>query len=244
LIAGTRTAVGASLAILVGCAPAGGGPGENGDAGVPRLEVSRTTDALHLRGRLTGSFPGLGPDLRLEAWLRGDGWARLDLRYEDDEGPAHEVLLWSRNSCLLFDAHTGRMAELGDGGGGLEALGNRFELRDAVFLLSGLDVRYPGDEEAEFVGDARRSRAVRPSGVLSRDAGTTRLTWRADEGVTHYIQATYNDQFRTDWGPWPLRVEFSGTDLAAAARLHWEAPGPIVALGDSILDPLWEPAVR
>ena len=60
----------------------------------------------------------------------------------------------------------------------------------------------------------------------------------------HDISVSYDDFLETDWGAWPRRIEVTGTDLAAAARLQWNQIDPIVVLGDSIFDPLWEPAPR
>jgi hypothetical protein len=202
-------------------------------------------EVLHLAGRLSGAFPGLGPDVDLRAWIRADGRARLTIRGRDDnDRPTHEVLLWGPDSCLLFDATSGRFADLGDGTGRLEALGNRFELRDAVFLLTGRDPLFPGGVATPLTGESTRFRGVRESGTLRREGDGAGIRWAAENGIIHDIAVSYDEFLETSWGPWPSRIEVTGTDLAAAGRLHWNELAPIVVLGDSIFDPLWEPAPR
>jgi hypothetical protein len=176
--------------------------------------------------------------------LRGDGRARLTIRGEEDGRVTHEVLIWTAGSCLLFDATSGRFAELGAGDGTLEALGNWFRLEDAVFLLGGRDPVWPGVESAGFVGAGDRFRGVRNSGTLRREGDEAGIRWLADDGTIHDIAVSYEDHLETDWGRWPARVTVTGTELAAAARLQWERVDPIVVLGDSIFDPLWEPDPR
>jgi len=215
------------------------------DDGPVRLRPARPGQTLHLVGELRGPFPGLGPEVSIEAWLREDGNARVDLRSTGDDGrPTHEVVLWSRSSCVLFDAIGGRLVQLGQSPGRLEALGNVFELRDAVFLASGLDPVWPGDEPTELIGAGLRFRGVRESGTLRREDAGAGLKWHGDDDVTHDIAVQYSDYFETVWGPWPGRLQLTGTDLAAAVRLRWQVVGPIVVHGDSIFDPLWEPAPR
>jgi hypothetical protein len=238
-----RALVLTGFALLVSCGPAGGPR----TAGEPpeRLGSAGRGETLHLTGELRGAFPGLGPTVDLEAWLRDDGWARVTIRSHDDEDrPTHEVLLWGPAECLLFNANSGRFAELGAGDGRLDALDNRFELRDAVFLLCGLDPLWAGFEPTEFIGEKHHFRGVRESGTLRRDGETAGIRWIGTGDAIHDIAVSYDDFLETDWGAWPRRIEVTGTDLAAAARLHWNQIDPIVVLGDSIFDPLWEPAPR
>jgi hypothetical protein len=212
---------------------------------VVRLGFARAHETIRLSGELRGAFPGVGPRVALEAWIRADGRARVDLRSHDgDDRPTHEVLLWAPESCLLFDAVGGRFGDLGTAEGSLEALGNVFRLRDAVFLLCGRDPVWPGDEPTEFLGEDRQFRGVRGSGTLRRDGDHAGLRWRADDDVIHDIEVRYEDYLETGWGPWPQWIEITGTDLAAAAHLQWTRIDPIVIHGDSIFDPLWEPAAR
>lgn len=232
-----------SLLLLAGCVSA---PQlSTTESGPARLGLGASAETLRLSGDLRGAFPGIGPKVELMAWVRADGRARVDLRSTGEGGhPTHEVLLWGPESCFLFNAVTGRFAELGEAAGKLDGLGNHFELRDAVFLACGLDPAWPGIEPTELLGSGVRFRGVRESGTLRRDGSEAGLRWQGDDDAVHYITVTYQDYFETSWGPWPSRLEISGTDLAAAARLQWEALGPIVVLGDSIFDPLWEPAAR
>lgn len=231
------------LVLLAGCTP--GSAPRSDPEGPLRWQSAGAGETLHLSGQAQGAFPGIGPSVRIDAWLRADGRARVDLRSTGEDGrPTHEVLLWDRQLCFLFDARTGRFVELGEAEGRLDALDNHFALRDAVFLARGLDPVWPGDEATELIGDGARFRGVRESGTLRRDGDQAGLRWRAEDGTIHDIAVSYDDYFETSWGPWPLRLELTGTDLAAAARLRWDEPGPIVALGDSIFDPLWEPAAR
>lgn len=228
--------------LLAACATGVRPPGGEGPP-PPPLRADPPGQTLHLAGTLRGAFPGVGPEVGLELWLRGDGRARIDLRSTDeDDRPTHEVLLWGPESCLLFDARTGRFTELGDADGTLHALGNAFGLRDAVFLLGGRDPLWPGLVRTEFLGTARDHRGVRESGTLHREADEASLRWQDDEGTTREISVTYEDYLETLWGLWPRRLLISGTELEAAARLHWTRVDPIVVSGDSIFDPLWEPA--
>ena len=231
-----------SVLAVAACGPAGQPATESGPP--ERLVPSEPGQTLHLTGELKGAFPGLGPSVSLEAWLRGDGRARLTMRGEDDGRVTHEVLIWGPDGCLLFDATSGRFAELGAGDGSLDALGNAFRLEDAVFLLAGRDPVWPGVEPAGFVGGPRRFRGVRNSGTLRREDDEAGIRWIAEDGTIHDIAVSYEDYLETVWGRWPTRVTVAGSELAAAARLQWELVDPIVVLGDSIFDPLWEPAPR
>lgn len=233
----------AGLLPLVSCA---GGEGPRTEpAPVVRLHFGGAGETLHLGGELRGAFPGVGPRVELEAWVRADGRARVDLRsHDEDDRPTHEVLLWAPESCVLFDALTGRFVDLGATDGSFEALGNAFDLRDAIFLLCGRDPVWPGAEPTELVGEGQHFRGVRGSGTLRRDGDRAGFRWQADDGVIHDIEVSYKDYFETMWGPWPQRIELTGTDLVTAARLHWTRIDPIVVQGDSIFDPLWEPAAR
>jgi hypothetical protein len=235
-----------SIALFAACTAGPPRPSSGDGSGPPaRLVPTAPHQALHVAGELRGAFPGVGPSVQLEAWLRADGRARVDLRSKDDDDrPTHEILLWGPESCLLFEAHTGRFTDLGAEDGQLEALGNAFDLRDAVFLLCGRDPTWPRVPETEFVGTEHRFRGVRGSGILRRADDEAGLRWQDDNGVIRYITVRYEDYLETAWGPWPVGLEITGTDLETAARLQWTRVDPIVVLGDSIFDPLWEPVLR
>ena len=233
----------AGLLLLSACAGSAGPRDET--LPVARLGFAGAGETIRLSGELRGAFPGVGPRVGLEAWIRADGRARIDLRsHDEDDRPTHEVLLWAPESCLLFDAVGGRFVDLGSADGSLEALGNSFELRDAVFLLCGRDPVWPGVEPTEFLGEDRQFRGLRESGTLRRDGDRAGLRCRADDDVIHDIEVRYEDYLETGWGLWPQKIEITGTDLAAAARLQWTRIDPIVVHGDSIFDPLWEPVAR
>jgi len=232
----------AALLMLPACGP---GTGPATESGPPqRLVPAGSGQTLHLVGELSGTLPGLGPRVDVEAWLRGDGWARVTFRGEDDGRPTHEVLVWTPEACLLFDATTGRFTDLGGEDGTLEALSNAFRLNDAVFLLNGRDPVWPGAEPTDLIGGPTRFRGVRESGTLRRDGDEAGMRWLDDSGTIHDIAVSYEDYLETDWGGWPARITVTGTELDAAARLQWERLDPIVVLGDSIFDPLWEPDPR
>jgi hypothetical protein len=228
-----------ALALVASCGPAGAPTTESGPPA--RLAAGEPAETLHLVGELSGAFPGLGPKVQIEAWLRGDGRARATIRGESEGQRTHEVLVWTGGSCILFDARTGRFVDLGASDGTLEALDNRFRLEDAVFLLSGRDPAWPGVEDAGLVGAATRFRGVRSAGTLRREGDEAGIRWVGKDGTIHDIAVSYDGFLETLWGPWPGRVTVSGTELTAAARLQWKLVDPVVVLGDSIFDPLWEP---
>lgn len=233
------------LAVLAACTGGPGPPATDPGQGPAQLHWAGRGEVLHLVGEVRGAFPGIGPTVSLEAWLRDDGRARLSLRSKDeDDRPTHEILLWGPESCLLFEARSGRFTDLGAGDGRLEALGNAFGLADATFLTCGRDPVRPGVAGTELLGTAVDFRGVRESGTLRRVGDVASLRWQAEDGTIHYLQASYEDYLETNWGPWPARIEVTGSDLETAARLHWTLVDPIVVLGDSIFDPLWEPASR
>jgi hypothetical protein len=94
------------------------------------------------------------------------------------------------------------------------------------------------------VGGPTRFRGVRNSGTLRREDDEAGIRWLAEDGTIHDIAVSYENYLETSWGPWPTRMTTTGTELAAAARLQWDQVDPIVVLGDSIFDPLWEPDPR
>lgn len=237
-----RVAVLAAVLAFTACGP-GTRPATQ-TAPPERLVASGPRETLRLAGSLSGTFPGLGPRVDLEAWLRADGRARVTIRGEAEGRPTHEVLLWTPDACVLFNAITGRFIDLGDEDGALDALSNRFRLQDAVFLLSGRDPVWPGVEPTDLVGESTRFRGVRSSGTLRREGDEAGMRWIAEDGTIHDIAVSYEKYLETDWGVWPTRITVSGTDLEAAARLQWKRLDPIVVLGDSIFDPLWEPGPR
>jgi hypothetical protein len=215
----------------------GGGPGGLGTAG----------SALYLDGELRGPLPGWGPRVDLEIWLREDGWLRADLRAEAESGPTHEVLLWTPDVALLLDRREGRFTTLGDSAGVVDALSTGFRVEEAVWLALGIavgDLARPGSWER--VRSEWRYRAD-DRGLRRRD-GThgvrwTELVWRESSGQVHRLRADVRELEITPWGAVPRSLALEGTDLEGRALLDWRIQ-PIVALGDSVYDPLWEPSGR
>jgi len=203
--------------------------------------------ALHLRGELRGPLPGWGPRVQIEAWLREDGWLRADLRTPAERGTTHEVLLWTPEVALLLDRQAGRFTELGDSAGRIEALGTDFRVEEAIWMLSGRalgELARPGSWEWvraqwRYRGPDRGLRSLQRGGELR----WTEMVWREDDGRVHRLRADVEELQATPWGAVPRALSLEGTDLDGRALLRWQIE-PIVALGDSIYDPLWEPSGR
>lgn len=199
---------------------------------------SRVASALHLVGEIRGPALGLGPEVQVEAWIRSDRWVRADLRFEDENGePAHEVLVWGPDTCLLFDRRRGKYTELGHLPGELELDRGSFRVQHALWLALGLWV---GDSPLEGAEEGREWRA-RDEGLGLRAQrqgeilGWTELVWRGER-----LRSTPKERENSAWGRIPARLELSGTLLESVVKAEWRVES-IGRFGDEALNPLLDP---
>jgi hypothetical protein len=247
--ASPRAAVGVTLVLAVlsaGCARISAPPtGDHAPDEPPSLPPA---SAVELVGHIRGPVSGLGDRAALHVVVRGDGavWASIR-RDPGPQGPAvHEVLVWAEDLALLFDRRTLRATELGQVPGEIEAWGGRFVGADALWLLGG--VQPPGAGTAtgwEKRSDQWRGRRGAEVGLRrpARDAWDwSEAVWRDSLGSVHALRAHAEVYTRLPEGrAWPSRLGLEGTDLDARVVVDWSQLRWHPALGDSILDPLWEP---
>lgn len=198
---------------------------------------------VRLRGEVRGPLPGLGPGVELDLWMRADRVLRADLRTEGEEGPRHEVLLWTPEVAWLYDRRRLRAAELGPEPGQIEALGGLFRVEELWWVLLGRgDARWLPEASWEAVDGEKRGSA--PQKGYRRPVGPRsawgEVVWRDPERNVHHLRAERFDWEETALGPLPTRLEWEGSDLEGRATLRWRVENH-AALGDSVFDPLWEP---
>lgn len=198
---------------------------------------------LRLDGALSGPLPGLGPRVDLDLWMRADQAVRADLRMEGEEGPRHEILLWTPQVAWLYDRRRLRYAELGPRPGTLEALGGRFRVEELWWVLFAR-----GEErwlpQVEWTNEGDEIRGSAPKRGYRRPQGPrpawSELLWLDAEDEVHHLRAEYLGWQESPLGPVPTRMAWEGSDLEGRVSLEWTVQG-FSALGDTIFDPLWEP---
>ena len=208
----------------------------------PALEGFATVELV---GALRGPVSGFGSKAEVHAFLRGDGVVRADIRSTEAGGtPVHEVLVWASDVALLFDRRTGRFTDLGEQPGELEAWGGSFRSVDALWLAGG---RRPGSPSspAEWSRRGDEWRGRRDDLGLRRPVREpllwSEVVWRDPDGGVHRLRADVEGYADVGGRAWPSRLGVEGTELDARVVVDWEEVRWHSALGDSILDPLWEP---
>ena len=209
---------------------------------------------MELRGRVRGPVSGVGEDADLLVVVRGDGAVWAEVRRVPEGGfPVHEVLVWAPELALLFDRRTLKSTELGDVAGDLEAWGGHFVSADALWLLAGLRAERPDDptvwerRSGQWRGRRTGTAAGHSDGLglrrpVADPMGWTETLWRDAEGTVHRLWAEAEAHVTLPNGMrWPSRLGLEGTDLPARVVVQWDEVRWHPALGDSILDPLWEP---
>ena len=230
-------AVAAALIVTAGCATTRGG----GEVAPPPLSGTRT-GGVELRGTARGPLPGMGPEARVHAFLRNDASARVEIRYRPEgRAPVHEVLVWTADTALLFDRRTGRFTDMGERPGRFEAQGGSFEVGDLVWILTGRTV---GNRARpwERAGDEIRRRGERRGWrrARSRPLEWAELVWRVDDEV-RTIRTVVEAHEGPGPGALPRRLRIGAPGVEAPIVVDWSEIRTVAALGDSILDPLWEP---
>lgn len=229
-----------ALALILataGCATTRGG----GRSVPPPLSEARS-GGVELVGTARGPLPGMGPEARVHAFLRNDAAARVEVRYRPEEGaPVHEVLVWTHDTALLFDRRTGRFTDMGERPGRFEAEGGSFEVADLVWVLTGRVVGGTDHgwerSDGEFRRRGERRGWRRP---VTRPLEWSELVWRAGGEVrTIRTEVEAHEGSGSDALPRRLRIDFPG--LEAPVVVDWSRIRTVPAMGDSILDPLWEP---
>lgn len=202
--------------------------------------------AIDLRGTARGPIAGVGDQIDLRVVIRGDGTLWAEMRQESGEGtPVHEVLIWGSDLALLFDRRSLKSTDLGAEPGTLEAWGGRFVSPDALWVLGGLRSSALDDRTVWQwrAGEWRGRRAdvgLRRSGEDPLRWSET--VWRDPDGQVHRLRVDVGAHTLLPNGmSWPTRLSAEGTDLRARVVVQWDEVRWHAALGDSILDPLWEP---
>lgn len=231
------------LALAGGCATTS--PRAPQDASGPPVLPAQS--AVELRGRARGPISGLGDQVDLRVVVRGDGAVWAEIRQQPDEGaPVHEVLIWATDLALLFDRRTLRSTDLGAEPGTLEAWGGQFVASDALWVLAGWASAEPPDDLIEWQWQSGEWRGRREQvGMRRSGEGPLRWSetvWRAPDGQVHRLRVDVESHTLLPNGmAWPTRLSAEGTDLRARVVVQWDEVRWHPALGDSILDPLWEP---
>ena len=223
--------------LLAGCART---PAHGPDEAPPWL-ASDVLGAVEWAGQARGPLGVLGPRASLHVFTRADGALRAEIRYTPEGGPpVHEVLIWTSETALLFDRRTGRFSDLGARPGRVDALEASFAVFDAIWLLTGHQVS-GGPDTWQRRDDVWRGRAPERgwSRPAARPVPSTRLVWR-DGASVRTLRARVEAHDDGTGLPRTLRIE--GDGLEGPIILEWSRVRPVAALGDSILDPLWEPA--
>jgi hypothetical protein len=200
---------------------------------------------LVLRGAATGPLPGLGPRLEFAAWMRPGVDLRADLSFVGPSGPTHEILVWTPDAAVLFDRRRLRYTSLGESPGNLDTLGGSFHVGELWWLLVGgqeqglLPSASWRRDRGQWRGKAAEKGYRRPVG---EDPGWAELIWRDDDGRIHTLRAWRRQTLRLGPGQGTLatQLDLEGSDLEGRVRVRFDEFGATV-LGDSILDPLWEP---
>ncbi len=219
----------------------------------PSLSVPVTTSGgpqagpgLVLDGRATGPLPGMGPQLDLRLWAWPGRSLRAELGFETDRGPVHEVLVWTPRAAVLFDRRHLRYTRLSEEPGHLDAFAGTFAVGELWWLLLGdFDCLLLPEVEwrqvrGEWRGRGPRKGYRRPVG---EDPGWTEVIWRDLGGEVHRLRAHRLESLGLGGARLATAVDLEGTDLPSRVRLRFDAVRA-VALGDSILDPVWEPPPR
>jgi hypothetical protein len=185
----------------------------------------------------------LGPELRWQAWLRPGRDLRADLRFDGPRGPRHEVLVWTPDAAILFDRHRLRSTALGDRDGEVDGLGGSFRVAEIWWmLLGGQERQLLPEAEWRQHGDEWRGRAPgkgyrRPRG---EDPAWVEILWRDEARRVHVLRAQRRQSRRVGPGNFATRLDLVGSDLEGLVRLEFDRI-EATALGDSVLDPIWEP---
>lgn len=202
--------------------------------------------AVEMRGQVRGPVPGVGESAEVHVVARGDGAVWASFRRDGGaDPPIHEVLIWTTDLALLFDRITLKSTELGAEPGALEAWGARFWSDDALWVLAGLRAG-GGSERTRWERTADQWRGRRDEAGLRRPVTEplpwTETVWRDPSGNVHRLEIRPESYWELpDGRAWPRRLGLEGTDLEARLVVEWEEILWHPALGDSILDPLWEP---
>jgi hypothetical protein len=201
---------------------------------------------IRLRGEARGPLPGMGPEVGIDAWLRADGWLRAELQYTLPDGrPAHDVIVWTPDACLLVDLRRGGLTVLGDRPGDLDVEGVHLELGDLVWLGLGRALPEAASEpwtwtEHEWrghLGDfglraGARARADRPA--------WTEVAWQDSTGVVRSLRAEIEATAPSAWGDLPRRLHVDGDLLEARVFVQWDVES-VATIEDEVFDPLWRP---
>lgn len=231
------------LVLSVGCGPK---PPAHPEARALPMAWRTGAAGLRLTGKVSGPLPGLGPELGLDAWVRGDGWVRAELRYEMPDGrPGHDVLVWTPEVALLSDLRRGDLTVLGETPGDLEAEGTRFRAAHVIWLGLGRAAPEADGSTWERHGSQWRGRLGRIGLRLDAvgDDGRWRyseLAWRRDDDSVVSLRAEPGDFVATPWGPVPQRLSLDGTALEARVQVDWSVQ-VYESIGDTLFDPLWRP---
>lgn len=212
---------------------------------LPAALLSAAQGGLRLTGQVSGPLPGLGPELDLDAWVRGDGWLRAELRYELPDGrPAHDVLVWTPEAALLVDRRRGDLTILGEGPGDLEAEGTQFRVAHVVWLGLGRAVPEAAALSWERRDAQWRGRLGRVGMRLETEHDDrwrfSELAWRREGETAVSLRAEPSGFVPTPWGPVPSRLSLDGAALKARVQVEWSVQ-VYESMGDTLFDPLWRP---
>lgn len=211
------------------------------DSGATAGSMAETD--LVTRGKAAGPLPGLGPELRWQAWLRPGRDLRADLRFEGPRGPRHEVLVWTPDAAILFDRHGLRSTALGERAGEIDGLGGSFRVDEIWWMLLGgqerrlLPEAVWHQQAGEWRGRAPGKGYRRPRG---EDPAWVEILWRDEARRVHVLRAQRRESRRVGPGYFATRLDLVGSDLEGLVRLEFDRI-EATALGDSVLDPIWEP---
>ena len=238
-----RRGVFVALVVLLGALVSGCGttPRSTGTSGPPPL-AQTPLGGVELRGVARGPLSGFGPEVDLHAFLRADAALRLELRYRPEDGPpVHEILVWTDEVALLFDRRRGRFTDLGDVPGHVEALGTAFRAEEALWLAT---TRRPLVPDTDWIrrGDEYRGR-LQDHGLrqpVTIPTPWAELVWRQDDAI-RTLRTTVEALEGRGATALPRRLRLESEALEGPVVVEWSEVTSFEALGDSILDPLWEP---